>query len=308
MWRLPYVWGVWTKATLSVAKYGQRLVEELRPRREVGVEDGEELTVGDRERVVEVAGLGTAVVGPTHVLGPELERQLTDLVRPAVVEHQRAVAAADRQRRGDGTADHVEVLAVGGDEDVDRGLLVVDPHRPPARAGLQSLGRDLPGIEEAALGLVVGEVAGVVPAGEDGPQGEQRLRDQERLGGDDEGERQEVAVVGRPEDERRVGQHTDRGQQDQHHQGRRAGLGGVAGVPGAQSFGARCGADQVVEFCGGDAVLLRWDRCPSTAKRRPEGRGQGVRARGRGGVRLRERTSTGGTHRVPRTGGWIDPT
>ena len=202
-------------------------------------------------------------------------------------------------------ADRVEVLAVDGDEDVDRDRLpsICIGHRDGCSV-LAMLARDRRG----RLALWKAKLRGVMAAGQDRPHDEQRLHDQDRLRRDHQGVRQRVAAV-RFSREDRVGEHAEGGEQDQHHQGRR-GLDLVASRVCAELSPSVPGAGRT--RCSKSAVVMLFsfggDRCPSAAKRRPEGRGLGVRAGGHGGVRLRERTRTGGAHRVPRTRVWIDPT
>ena len=105
-----------------------RLVEEIVLRDEVGVEDREELALGDGQRVVDVAGLRAVAAQAPQVAGPELRREVADLVRAAVVEHPGEVLAPHRDRRGDGAPDDVQGFAVHGDEHVDEWCHDADLH------------------------------------------------------------------------------------------------------------------------------------------------------------------------------------
>ena len=115
-----------------------RLAQEPAHRHVVGVEDRDQLAVREGQRVVQVAGLGMAVVGPGQIPALEAPGQLLDLRAPAVVEHVDLLA---RVVDGEG-ADHrsledVEGLVVGGDEHVHGGLRAGDRGR--ARVDLDRL-------------------------------------------------------------------------------------------------------------------------------------------------------------------------
>ena len=278
------------------------LVEELRLGSEVRVEDDEELPLGERESVVDVARLGAGVHVAPDVLRAQLLGNRTHLVGLAVVEDEGPVPAPDGQGGRDGPPDDREVLAVRGDEHVDGGLLAVQGERPPRGRVGDALREDPGAVEQVAPRRVVGEVACVVAAGQDRPQRQQGLRDQPGLRGDHEHEGQQVAVARRPEQEAGVGQDPQCGQEHKHHQGRRAGP-GRCGRGGVTGWLARAGGvDDSFEFGRGDGGDSRG------GARLVVSRGVGANAAGRGTARGRE---TPGTrrhrrerpHRV-RAAGW----
>ena len=95
------------------------------PRRDVvAVEDGDQLALGDRQRVVDVAGLGVLVARPDQVaaacrLGEALEFRPAAVVQDVDLELVGRVI--HRHRRQHGRLHHVEAFVVGRDVDVDRG-------------------------------------------------------------------------------------------------------------------------------------------------------------------------------------------
>jgi len=122
-----------------------------------------------------------------------------------------------RNRSGHGAPDGVEILAVGGDVDIDRGLRLVQVERQlgEIRAGLDGL---VLRTVEPCLGVVEPVAARIVTAGQNGPQGDQSLQDDDRLGRQDEQIRNPVTAIGEVEKEGGVQQDTDGGDQHQHHQ------------------------------------------------------------------------------------------
>ena len=83
-----------------VGEERQDLLDELGPRHEVGVEDGEEVTLGLGQGMVDVAGLGAGTAAAAQVEAAELVGELPHAVRAAVVEEPGAVGPADRERGG----------------------------------------------------------------------------------------------------------------------------------------------------------------------------------------------------------------
>jgi hypothetical protein len=105
------------------------------------------------------------------------------------------------------------------------------------------VGRDQPHgdqLDEGAPRLVKGEAARVEAAGEGRPQRHQGEGDDPRLRHDDEQVGQRVAAVAGVEQELRVQQHPDGGDEHQHHQRRRARLRDVG--RGRQAVGELPGA------------------------------------------------------------------
>ena len=194
-----------------------RLVQEIRGGHEVGVQDDEELAGGDRQRIVDIAGLGAGVALTDDVLGAQLGGQRADVIGLAVVQHVGDVLAVHRDCGGHGGADLVQFLAVGGDVDVDRHLDLVQVHRQLRQVGAR---RDVLVLRTVEPGLRVVEPVAprVVTAGQNRPQRDQRLQDDDRLGRQHHQVRDPVAAIGEVEQEGGVEQHTDGGDQHQHHQ------------------------------------------------------------------------------------------
>ena len=134
------------------------LDQELRLGHEVGVEDAEEVALGDRQGVVDVARLGAAAAEPPDVVAAELVGQRLHLVGATVVQDPGAVPALDGQRGGRGRPDLVDVLAVDRDEHVDGDLLAVEHDGPQLGAVGQACRLDRLLVEEQALRLVEREV------------------------------------------------------------------------------------------------------------------------------------------------------
>ena len=89
----------------------------------VGVEDGDELTLGLGERVVQVAGLGVQVVAAGDVADAAFGCEITELVPPAVIEQEYTQffrRPVDRDRAEHGCADDRHRFVVGGDKHVHR--------------------------------------------------------------------------------------------------------------------------------------------------------------------------------------------
>ena len=191
----------------------QRLDEEVLLGDEVRVEDGEVLALGDGQRVVDVAGLGAVAGQPPDVVAAQLGREVTDLVGPAVVEDPRPVLAVHGPGGGGGPADGLDGLAVDGDEDVDQRVVPVEAERP--LGGVLAVPGDPLRVEEGVPGGVVGVVAWAGRAREDRPHRQEGLEDEEALGDDDHRVRQPVAAVRGVEQEARVEQDTERGDDGQ---------------------------------------------------------------------------------------------
>ena len=194
-----------------------RLVQEIRRGHEVRIQDDEVFTRGDRQRIVDIAGLGAGVALTNDVLGAEFGSQGADVIGLAVVEHVGDVLAVHRDCGGHGGADLVQFLTVGGDVDIDRHLGLVQVHRKlrEIRARLDVL---VLRTVEPGLRIVEAISTRVVTTGKNGPQGEQRLQDDDGLGRQHDQVRNPVTAIGEVEEEGRVEQDTDGGDQHQHHQ------------------------------------------------------------------------------------------
>jgi len=123
------------------------------------------------------------------------------------------VRTAHRDGGAHRLADGLDVLAVHRDEDVDDDRCARQVHRviAVARARHEPRGR-----------VVEDVVARVARSGQDRPHRQQRLCDEDRLGGDDHRVGQQVAPVRGIQQEPRVGQDADRpDQHQQHHDGTR---------------------------------------------------------------------------------------
>ena len=166
------------------AKNGMVSYRQIRLGHEVGVEDDEELALGDRQRVVDVAGLGAGVALAADVVRSELLGKGAYLVRFSVVQHVCPVPAVHGHRGRQGAPDDVRALAVRGDVDVDRDFTITQVEGQFRQIGT---GRDLlvVGPVEARLCVVEPVAAGIVPAGQNRPQRQQHLEDDDRLGGQD---------------------------------------------------------------------------------------------------------------------------
>ena len=100
-----------------------RHLQERPGRNVVAIEDGDELAVRALERVVQVPGLGVAVVGTDDVSDPRLGGEGAELRAAAVIQQVDAklVGRPIESARGEHRdADHLERLVVGRDEDVHR--------------------------------------------------------------------------------------------------------------------------------------------------------------------------------------------
>jgi len=125
------------------------------------------------------------------------------------------VTSADRHGGCDGTAHRLDRLAVDRDEHIHGGAPRVKRQRPALRIRVGRVGVHL------LARLVKGVGAWIRLAGEDGPHREQRVEYEDRLGGDDEKVREEVASVRRREKKHRVGQDSDgRDDHEEGHHGR----------------------------------------------------------------------------------------
>lgn len=264
---------------------GEGLFEQLGAGDEVGVEDHEELALGDRQGVVDVAGLRPVVGQPAHVAALEFSGQVAHVVGVAVVQQPRLVRAADAERRLGRPPDHLHRFAVHRDQHVDGGGSAVQVER----VGRRGLGRGVVPVELAARG-VEREAAGVALPGEDGPHGHEGVEDEDDLGDDDQRPGEHVTAVGRVEQEPAVRQDAERrhDRRDQHDGGVRVARGrppGLGAVPdGGQRGGARRGGCGGCAGCGNDGWGRRhedsrgWVRAGGPA-------GAGVRPRARGEAR-----------------------
>ncbi|MCY1211993.1 hypothetical protein D9M72_237180 [compost metagenome] len=108
----------------AVLEQAEHAVDDLALRREVGVEHEDERRVGhargQAQAVVEVAGLGVAVVGPPRVMHAAALAVRAQPVAPRVVEHPDVQPrVVDGLRGDDGFLEHGQLFVVGADEDID---------------------------------------------------------------------------------------------------------------------------------------------------------------------------------------------
>ena len=199
--------GCLDESHLRVDEEWHGLDEEHLVGHEVCVKDGEQFPLGEGQRMVDVAGLGSSRTETPDVACAQFASEVADLVALAVVEYPGGVLAAHRERGGDGLADHREALAICGDEHVDSAFGALDEERP---LGLRS---SRPALEELAVGAVIVEVPGVARAREDRPHGQQCVEDEDRFGDDHEDVRDDVAAVRGIEQECRVHEDSECGQQ-----------------------------------------------------------------------------------------------
>ena len=217
------------ESDLVIDEEREGLDQELAFGHEVSVEDHEVLRRAHRERVIDVARLGAVRAQPAQVAHAQLRGKVTYVVRAAVIEHPGQVLALHRPHCGNSCPDHVDVLAVGGDEHVHGGRLVAQVQGPPLWSVRQAILGNGSGVHEARPRLVEVEFPGVARPGQNRPHGQQRLEDQDRLGQDDQRIWQPVSSTGRVQQERRVGEDADGGDQHQHHERRRVGVGRCRG-------------------------------------------------------------------------------
>ena len=105
-----------------VLEESDRLAQEAPHRHVIGVEDRDQVAMGPRQRVVEVAGLGVRVVGARQVEAAQLARQGFEGLTAAVVEEEHLLARVVDGERPDQRAPHDrERLVIRGDEDVHAG-------------------------------------------------------------------------------------------------------------------------------------------------------------------------------------------
>ena len=131
------------------------------------------------------------------------------------------IATAARSRG----ADLGEILAVHGDEDVDQDLLAAEQDRPQLGLVAQAGGLDRLLVEHRALGFVEAVGPRALPTGQDRPHRQQGVGDQDGLGDDHHHPGQEVAAVARAEQELRVEQDAQGGDQRQQDHHGRVGIG-----------------------------------------------------------------------------------
>jgi len=176
------------------------LVQEIGRRHEIRIEDDEELARCDRQRMIDVASLGAGVALAHDVGGAQFGGECADALGLAVVQNVGVVAPVHGQCGGDRAANGVQVLAVGGDVDVDLGYLVQQMNWQRTlvaaiRAGLV-VGAGLVGRPvETGLRVVEAVSAGIVSARQNRPQREQHLEDDHCLGGDDDQVGNPVATI-----------------------------------------------------------------------------------------------------------------
>lgn len=186
---------------------------------EVGVEDAEVVGLHLAERVVHVAGLRAAAAEPAQVVHADPRGHVAHVVAAAVVEDVGDVPADHLLGGSRRPLDHVDGFAVARDQQGDTDLASVQQDR-----GVR-VGRRV--AEQAPAGLVVGVVARADRAGQDRPHRQQGVDDQDGLGRDHDRPGQEVAPVGRVQEEGRVGQDADGGDQREQDHHRRVGVAGL---------------------------------------------------------------------------------
>ena len=87
----------------------------------VGIQERQELSVDDAERMVDVARLGVLVRRPGQVPGTERGSQLGDFRPPAVIEDPGLMRRLERDRRGDGRHQDLRPFVEGRNEHGDTG-------------------------------------------------------------------------------------------------------------------------------------------------------------------------------------------
>lgn len=103
---------------LGIVEVTDRRSEDVRLRDVVGVEDQQQLAVQDLEGVVDVPGLGMAVVGARQVAGAGVLGQTPDGLTTTVVEHPGDVGVGDTCATQERGLQHVETLVVRADDHI----------------------------------------------------------------------------------------------------------------------------------------------------------------------------------------------
>ena len=133
---LPEVLRGYHDAQLRVVQVGQGLGQEVGPRREVGVEDDDELAARPGERVAQVAGLLVhPLARPPDVVQPDVRGQGLGLVGWPVIQDERlsrpGIGGQQPGHRGPGVVQHLDGLAADRQEDVHVGIAGRVPRRDP---------------------------------------------------------------------------------------------------------------------------------------------------------------------------------
>ena len=112
-----------------VQEPADRVEQKVARRDVVAVEDGDQITTGLRQRVVDVAGLGALAALALDVFGARFIGEFGERLAAAVVQQidvELVPRPVEIERRQHGRRHHVQRFVVGGDEDIDgRPLLVV---------------------------------------------------------------------------------------------------------------------------------------------------------------------------------------
>ena len=133
---------VWTMPTFGSAEVGHGLVEELRAHREIGVDDGDELSGADGEGMGEVASLLHLTRVRAHDVREAVPAcEVAHLLPGGIVEHVDGLGAAPGHPAHvlEGVVQHGQRLAAAGQEHVHRLALL-----PVARHGGLMLGQGQP--------------------------------------------------------------------------------------------------------------------------------------------------------------------
>ena len=108
-------------ADARVGEEAERAIEKIPVRHEVGIEDRDELTVGQLKGMVDVAGFGVAVVGAPEIAHALAGAELLQPIAPAVVQHPDArIGIVDALGADDRALEDLQILVVGGNKHVDR--------------------------------------------------------------------------------------------------------------------------------------------------------------------------------------------
>ena len=144
------------QADVRIPEQAQRSREEIRERDEIRVQDRDErrrIRQGRqmRQSMIDVAGLGMAVVRPGQIAAAQALRQFLEPGAAAVVEHPDAIIAVVHPGRADdGALEDGLFLVVGADQDIDQrrlqacepGLVRLDLGRTVPRPAQEDRGQD----------------------------------------------------------------------------------------------------------------------------------------------------------------------
>jgi hypothetical protein len=102
---------------LRVVEVSEGVDQEVRSGHVVGVQHRHNVRLDDLQGVVQIPGLGVAMVGPPQVAGIEIGSQARNLRPVAVVQHPGLVPRPQGDRCRDGRGEYLRRLVPGRDQD-----------------------------------------------------------------------------------------------------------------------------------------------------------------------------------------------